>query len=55
MGASIRPSGWGPVLILEYAIQFIALAVPSAAARLALEVRFFERNGSTSAGPSPSG
>jgi hypothetical protein len=29
----------------RYAIQFIALAVPSSAARLALDVRFFGRNG----------
>jgi uncharacterized membrane protein YbhN (UPF0104 family) len=31
--------------MLEYAIQFVALAVPSTAARLALDVRFFGRNG----------
>lgn len=45
VGASIQPVRYGPVLMLEYAIQFIALAVPSSAARVALEVRFFERNG----------
>ena len=45
IGASIRPVRFLPVLMLEYAIQFIALAVPSSAARVALEVRFFERNG----------
>jgi uncharacterized membrane protein YbhN (UPF0104 family) len=45
MGASIREVRYLPVLMLEYAIQFIALAVPSSAARVALEVRFFERNG----------
>jgi uncharacterized membrane protein YbhN (UPF0104 family) len=45
LGASFRPLRFGPVLMLEYAIQFIALAVPSSAARLALEVRFFGRNG----------
>jgi uncharacterized protein (TIRG00374 family) len=45
LGASYRPVRFGPVLMLEYAIQFIALAVPSSAARLALEVRFFGRNG----------
>ena len=45
LGASIRPVRFGPVLMLEYAIQFIALAVPSSAARLALDVRFFGRNG----------
>ena len=45
MGASIHDVRFAPVLMLQYAIQFIALAVPSSAARVALEVRFFERNG----------
>jgi uncharacterized membrane protein YbhN (UPF0104 family) len=45
LGASFRPLRYGPVLMLEYAIQFIALAVPSSAARLALDIRFFGRNG----------
>jgi uncharacterized membrane protein YbhN (UPF0104 family) len=45
IGASFRPLRFGPVLMLDYAVQFIALAVPSSAARLALEVRFFGRNG----------
>jgi uncharacterized membrane protein YbhN (UPF0104 family) len=45
LGASFRPLRYGPVLMLQYAIQFIALAVPSSAARLALDVRFFGRNG----------
>ena len=45
MGASVQQVLFVPVLMLEYAIQFIALAVPSSAARVALEVRFFERNG----------
>jgi uncharacterized membrane protein YbhN (UPF0104 family)/tRNA A-37 threonylcarbamoyl transferase component Bud32 len=45
LGASFRPLRFGPVLMLEYAIQFTALAVPSSAARLALDVRFFGRNG----------
>jgi uncharacterized membrane protein YbhN (UPF0104 family)/tRNA A-37 threonylcarbamoyl transferase component Bud32 len=45
LGASFRPLRFGPVLMLEYAIQFIALAVPSSAARLALDIRFFGRNG----------
>src|SRR4029450_5222477 len=44
IGASFRPLRFGPVLMLQYAIQFIALAVPSSAARLALDVRFFGRN-----------
>jgi uncharacterized protein (TIRG00374 family) len=50
MGASIQPMRFGPVLMLEYAIQFIQLAVPSSAARIALEVRFFEKNGVESGG-----
>ena len=45
MGASIQHVVFVPVLMLEYSIQFIALAVPSSAARVALEVRFFERSG----------
>jgi uncharacterized protein (TIRG00374 family) len=45
MGASLHDVRFGPVLALQYAIQFIALAVPSSAARVALEVRFFQRNG----------
>jgi uncharacterized protein (TIRG00374 family) len=45
VGASLRPVRYGPVLMLQYAIQFIALAVPSSAARVALEIRFFERVG----------
>jgi uncharacterized membrane protein YbhN (UPF0104 family) len=50
IGASIRPVRYGPVLMLQYAVQFIQLAVPSSAARVALEIRFFERNGVGSAG-----
>jgi hypothetical protein len=45
MGASVRDVLFAPTLMLQYAIQFIQLAVPSSAARVALEVRFFERNG----------
>jgi uncharacterized membrane protein YbhN (UPF0104 family) len=45
MGASIRPVRLGPTLLFEYAIQFLALAVPSSAARVALEIRFFQRVG----------
>jgi uncharacterized membrane protein YbhN (UPF0104 family)/tRNA A-37 threonylcarbamoyl transferase component Bud32 len=50
LGASFRPLRFGPVLMLEYAIQFLALAVPSSAARFALDVRFFGRNGIDAAG-----
>ena len=45
LGASFRPLRYGPVLMLDYAIQFVALALPSSAARLALDIRFFGRNG----------
>ena len=39
-----------PVLMLQYGIQFIPLAVPSSAARVALEIRFFQRVGVLGAG-----
>ena len=45
LGASLRPLRFGPVLLLQFAIRFIALAVPSSAARIALSVRFFQRSG----------
>ncbi len=45
LGASLHPVRYGPVLMLQYAIQFIQLAVPSSAARVALEIRFFQRMG----------
>jgi uncharacterized protein (TIRG00374 family) len=45
LGASLRAILFAPVLMLQYAVQFIQLAVPSSAARVALEVRFFQRNG----------
>jgi uncharacterized membrane protein YbhN (UPF0104 family) len=49
LGASILPLRLGPVIALEYAIQFIALAVPSSAARVAVNVRFFQRQGAPAA------
>jgi uncharacterized membrane protein YbhN (UPF0104 family) len=45
LGATLTKLTYVPVLMLQYAIQFIALCLPSTAARLALEVRFFERYG----------
>ncbi len=45
LGASIVPLRYWPVLMLQYAIQFIALVLPATAARLALEIRFFEKFG----------
>lgn len=50
MGASLRPVRLGPVIMLEFAIQFISLAIPSSAARVALEVRFFQKVGNTATG-----
>jgi uncharacterized membrane protein YbhN (UPF0104 family) len=50
LGASVREVRFGPVLALEYAMQFIGLAVPSTAARLALEIRFFQRFGTNATG-----
>ena len=45
LGAALHPLRFGPVLLLQFAIRFIALAVPSSAARIALSVRFFQRSG----------
>jgi len=45
LGACPRPLRLGPVIGLQFAIRFIALAVPSSAARVALNVRFFQKAG----------
>ena len=50
MGATLQDMRFWPVLMLQYGVQFIALAVPSSAARVALEIRFFERVGVPGAG-----
>jgi uncharacterized protein (TIRG00374 family) len=50
MGATLQSMRFWPVLMLQYGVQFIALAVPSSAARIALEIRFFERVGVPGAG-----
>ncbi len=47
IGASIRPITFPPALMLQFAIQFIALAVPSSAARVAMNVRFFQLFGAS--------
>jgi len=49
LGATMLPLRLGPVIALEFAIQFIALAVPSSAARVAVNVRFFQRQGAPAA------
>jgi uncharacterized protein (TIRG00374 family) len=50
IGASIRAVRFAAVLMLEYAIQFIALVIPSSAARIALEIRFFQSFGINAGG-----
>ncbi len=45
IGSTLTRLRYVPVLMLQYAIQFIALVLPATAARLALEIRFFERFG----------
>ncbi|MDP2013109.1 MAG: lysylphosphatidylglycerol synthase transmembrane domain-containing protein, partial [Actinomycetota bacterium] len=45
LGSTMTRLRYGPVLLLQYAIQFIAVALPATAARLALEVRFFRKFG----------
>ena len=50
IGATLHPVRFKPILMLQYGVQFIALAVPSSAARIALEIRFFERVGVPGAG-----
>lgn len=44
-GACPRSLPFGPVAVLQMAIAFVALAVPSTAGRLALGIRFFQRQG----------
>jgi uncharacterized membrane protein YbhN (UPF0104 family) len=46
-GTALQRLPYLPVLMLQYAIQFIALVLPATAARLALQIRFFERLGIT--------
>lgn len=45
LGASPIPLPLGPVYALQLATSYIALAVPAAAARIAVTVRFFQRHG----------
>lgn len=44
-GASPRSLPFGPVVMLQASIAFVGLAVPSTAGRLALGIRFFQRQG----------
>jgi uncharacterized protein (TIRG00374 family) len=50
LGATLHPVRFWPVLMLQYGVQFISLLVPSSAARVALEIRFFQRVGVPGAG-----
>jgi uncharacterized membrane protein YbhN (UPF0104 family) len=45
VGASPVPLPLGPVYALQLAVSYINLAVPSAAARIAVNIRFFQRRG----------
>ena len=45
LGAAMAALRYWPVLMLQYAIQFTALVLPASAARVALEIRFFQRYG----------
>jgi uncharacterized membrane protein YbhN (UPF0104 family) len=43
--ATPLPVPYGRLTLLEFAITFVNLAVPSTAARVAMNIRFFQRNG----------
>lgn len=45
LGSTLVRLKYVPVLMLQYGIQFIALCLPATAARIALEVRFFQKFG----------
>jgi len=50
LGASPVPLPLGPVYALQLAISYINLAVPSTAARMAINIRFFQKHGVPAAG-----
>jgi uncharacterized membrane protein YbhN (UPF0104 family) len=45
LGASPVPLPLGPVYALQLAVSYVNLAIPSAAGRIAVNVRFFQRHG----------
>ena len=45
MGAAPIPLPLGPVYALQLAISYVNLAIPTAAARIAVNIRFFQRQG----------
>jgi uncharacterized protein (TIRG00374 family) len=44
-GACPRPVAYGPLVLLQFGISFINLVLPSTAARVAVNIRFFQRQG----------
>jgi uncharacterized membrane protein YbhN (UPF0104 family) len=49
IGATPHPLPFGPVVVLQFAITYVNLAIPTTAARVAINVRFFQRVGVPSA------
>jgi uncharacterized membrane protein YbhN (UPF0104 family) len=45
MGSIARPLPLGPLTTLQFAICYVNLAIPSTAARVAINIRFFQRFG----------
>ena len=45
LGASPVPLPLGPVYALQLAVSYVNLAIPTAAARVAVNIRFFQRHG----------
>ncbi len=45
LGASPVPLPLGPVYALQLAVSYVNLAIPSAAGRIAVNIRFFQRHG----------
>ncbi len=46
LGASPVPLPLGPVYALQLAVSYVNLAIPTSAARIAVNIRFFQRQGS---------
>ena len=53
LGAAPIPLPLGPVYALQLAISYVNLAIPTAAARIAVNIRFFQRQGVPPARRSP--
>lgn len=49
IGSTAHPLPFGPVTVLQFAITYVNLAIPTTAARVAINVRFFQRAGVPSA------